>query len=62
MIDENILKFIKENLRVELVTNQEYTDEPGWYGDVTIITATVKVYLKDELIFEDSSTESVTCS
>jgi hypothetical protein len=53
------LEFIKNNLRVEFSMESEETDEPSYYGDNCSVRAYVKVFFKDQLIYEDSDSEVV---
>lgn len=59
MMDKNITKFIKDNLKVEFTIDSYDSDEPGYYGDNATVRACVKIFVKDELIYEDTASEVV---
>jgi hypothetical protein len=57
--NKKLVELVKSNLKVEFSMDSEETDEPAYYGDNCSVRASVRVFFKGELIYEDSSSETV---
>lgn len=57
--DKSLIDFIKNKLRVEFFMESHESDEPAYYGNNCSVRAHVKIFFGDELIYENSDSETV---